>query len=81
VTLLGDSWTYGVGATARRGGDAVRAAATGADVIVVQGRLDERNSTREALIPAGVQTLARLRAEAELIADRPRRLLLDEADD
>jgi 4-hydroxy-3-methylbut-2-enyl diphosphate reductase IspH len=80
VTLLGDAWTYGVGATARRG-DAVRAAATGADVIVVQGRLDERNSTREALIPAGVQTLARLRAEAELIADRPRRLLLDEPDD
>ena len=98
VTFLGDSWTYGVGATARRGyavltgqqlgweydvlgvsgsgyslhgggttfGERVdRAVATGADVIVVQGSLNERYSTLEALTPAAVQTLARLRAEAD----------------
>jgi lysophospholipase L1-like esterase len=41
-----------------------RAVATGADVIVVQGSLNERHSTLAALAPAAVETLTRLRAEA-----------------
>jgi lysophospholipase L1-like esterase len=40
------------------------AVATGADVIVVQGSLNERHSTLAALAPAAVETLTRLRAEA-----------------
>lgn len=41
-----------------------RAVSLDADVIVVQGSLNERHSTPEALAPAAVETLARLRAEA-----------------
>jgi lysophospholipase L1-like esterase len=40
------------------------AVATGADVIVVQGSLNERRGTLTDLEPAAVETLTRLRAEA-----------------
>jgi lysophospholipase L1-like esterase len=42
-----------------------RVVAIGADVIVVQGSLNERNSTREALAAAALAALAGLRAEAD----------------
>jgi lysophospholipase L1-like esterase len=42
-----------------------RAVGNDPDIIVVQGSLNERNSTLEALAPAAMETLARLRAEAD----------------
>jgi lysophospholipase L1-like esterase len=71
-------WSYsvlGVGGSGytRRGpgehgstfGERIDAAvATGADVIVVQGSLNERRGTLTDLAPAAVETLTRLRAEA-----------------
>jgi lysophospholipase L1-like esterase len=98
VTFLGDSWTVGEGATARRGyavltgeqldwqyqvlgvggsgytrsgagstfGQRVdRAIDTEADVIVVQGSLNERRGVPGALAPAARATLRHLRAAAD----------------
>lgn len=97
VAFIGDSWTFGVGATALRGyavltgeqlhwdywvlgvggsgytlrGDGAtydervqRAVETHPDVIVVDGSLNERASTPEALSAAADQTFADLRAAA-----------------
>lgn len=99
VTFIGDSWTWGEGATTTAGGYAYRtgqqlgwkytalgirgsgytqgggkkstfgqripaAAATHAEIIVVQGSLNERNSTPAALATAALSTLKRLKAAA-----------------
>ena len=97
VTFIGDSWTWGAGATDRRGyavltaetlgwpshvlgiggsghaqggadayaGRIEAAAATDADVIVVQGSLNERHTPEGMLASAPLDTLTRLRAAVD----------------
>jgi lysophospholipase L1-like esterase len=62
--VSGSGYTQGGGAGITFDQRVDRAVATGADIIVVQGSLNERNSTAEALAPAALATLRRLRAAA-----------------
>ena len=97
VAFIGDSWTYGSGASGDRGyalltaeelgwkafvlgvrgsgyaqggayafgGRIEAAAAMDADVIVVQGSLNERNTAEGMLAPAVLEALTRLRAAVD----------------
>jgi lysophospholipase L1-like esterase len=63
--VSGSGYTQGGGAGITFGERVDAAVATDADVIVVQGSLNERNSTPEALASAARTTLERLRREAD----------------